>query len=160
MADRRRPEDLQVALMLLRDLNNWSQKEFAEAAGLQTSQISLAESGRRRPTGKTLSRLLETSGVTAPAFGAILGFLHRLRAGELDAPEGETESTALREVALALELAEAEILERCTAAEMPELEPAALAARLYAESQRVTAADPARASELVELAARVGGGVG
>lgn len=161
MVDRRTPDDLQVALVLLRTLNGWNQKEFARAAGLQTSQISLAESGRRRPTGKTLSRLLETAGVSASAFGAILGFLHRLRSGEeLADPEGETESMALREVALALELAKDEILERCAVGDTRELQPAALAKRLYAESQRLMAADPARASELVELAARVGGGVG
>jgi transcriptional regulator with XRE-family HTH domain len=159
MVDRRTPDDFQVALVLLRTLNGWNQKEFAKAAGLQNSQISLAESGRR-PTAKTLSRLLETAGVSPSAFGAILGFLRRLRTGELDAPEGETQSTTLREVALALELAKDEILERCVTGESRDLEPAALAERLYAESKRVMAADPDRASELAELASRVGGGAG
>jgi transcriptional regulator with XRE-family HTH domain len=155
MSKRQSPDDLQVALVLLRALNGWSQKDFAEAAGLERSQISHAESGRRQPTEKTLGRLLATAGVSASAFRAILAFLRRLRSGnELAALEADLGSLTLREVALALESAAGEVLQR-SPNERLRFQDWPLVEKLCTESTRATATDANRALELASIALRI-----
>jgi transcriptional regulator with XRE-family HTH domain len=151
VAKRHSPSDLQVALVLLRALNGWNQRDFAEAAGLQRSQISQAETGYRRPTEKTLSRLLATAGVSPSAFRAILAFLQRLRSGEALGTSDGSAPAVLRDVTLALELATANILEHGRG-EVREFEDRALTERLCAESELAAARDSERSLDLAGLA--------
>jgi transcriptional regulator with XRE-family HTH domain len=160
VAKRNSPDDIQVALVLLRALKGWNQTELAEAAGLSTSQISHYETGRRRPSEKSLQRLLDTTGVSVPAFRAILAFLHRVRSGEEpEIPEGKIGSTSARALSLALDSATAQVL-GLGRASRPEIQRWMLCERLCAESERVAAANAGRALELADLALRVAQRIG
>ena len=81
MDEKTAPEDLRLLVRILRGLRNWSQKELAEAAGLDSSSISRYESGRMVPPLKTVERLAETVGLSMAIVGMCL--LPALKAARL-----------------------------------------------------------------------------
>jgi len=110
--------DLKVAVSFLRWLRGWNQKELAGAAGLDPSQISLYEQGKKIPSQKTLERLLAAVGVPFVLFDRLLALLEVVRSTvdgqspDLDLPEvadGAAEVVA-RAVAAAVHTAIAQSL--------------------------------------------------
>ena len=71
--------DLKAAISFLRWLRGWNQKELADAAGLDPSQISLYEQGKKIPSQKTLERLLSAVGVPFVLFDRLLALLEVVR---------------------------------------------------------------------------------
>ena len=81
MDEQTAPEDLRLLMRILRGLRNWSQKELAAAAGLDTSSVSRYESGRMVPPSKTVDRLAEAVGIPMSVVEACL--LPALKAARL-----------------------------------------------------------------------------
>jgi len=65
-------------IVLLRSLRHWSQEELASASGVQRSQISAYELGRKKPKRRTLERLAGAVGVPMDEALAVLPFLRTL----------------------------------------------------------------------------------
>src|SRR5436305_602121 len=65
-------------IVLLRSLRHWSQVELAGASGVQRSQISAYELGKKTPRGRTLERLAAAVRVPLGEALAVLPFLHGL----------------------------------------------------------------------------------
>ncbi|HSG39164.1 MAG TPA: helix-turn-helix transcriptional regulator, partial [Thermoanaerobaculia bacterium] len=104
--------ELRVAIQVLRALRDWSQEELAAASGVHRAQISLYEAGKRRPTPKTLARLVAASGVSPAAFQALLAVLGQILAGkEIQASTAEgSAGPVLQAVAAAQESARVRVL--------------------------------------------------
>jgi transcriptional regulator with XRE-family HTH domain len=81
------PEDLGVAVGFLRSLRGWSQTELARAAGMDKSQISLYEQGRKVPSSRSLERLVAAVGLPFPVFESVVPFIRRVRAAAAERPE-------------------------------------------------------------------------
>lgn len=73
------PEDLGLALFLMRTVRGWSQTEMARAAGITSSMLSEFERGRRNPSQKSLERLTKAAGVPLSALHEVLPALRSLR---------------------------------------------------------------------------------
>ncbi|HVT56762.1 MAG TPA: helix-turn-helix transcriptional regulator [Thermoanaerobaculia bacterium] len=61
---RGRRDEAAVAVALLRARCGWTQRQLAAAAGVHRTMISDYESGKRRPTRRTLERLAKAAGVS------------------------------------------------------------------------------------------------
>lgn len=107
-----------VAVMVLRRLRGWNQQELAEASGVNRVLISLFESGKRKPSARTLERLLAASGVPSSTFQVLLSHLRLAAAGQEElrtgGEEGEDASLAVR---AALRSARTEVLSAVAARE-------------------------------------------
>jgi transcriptional regulator with XRE-family HTH domain len=106
------PEDLKVAISFLRAFRGWNQTELARAAGIDKSLISLYELGRKRPSHKTVERLLKATGVPNSLFEDVLRMIHMVRVAAADL---DVESTTVAEdlawaVAASLKIALTELL--------------------------------------------------
>ena len=82
-------EDLAPAVTLLRALRGWSQKELADASGVDKSQISRYELGREAPSRRTQERLAAAVGLPPFLLDPMVAFVRRLR----EALEGHTPAT-------------------------------------------------------------------
>lgn len=106
------PEDLKIAIAFLRAFQGWNQTELAKAAGIDKSLISLYELGRKKPSPKTMERLLKATGVPPSLFEDVLRMIHMVRVAAADL---DVESTTVAEdlawaVAVSLKLALIELL--------------------------------------------------
>ncbi|HEX6904258.1 MAG TPA: helix-turn-helix domain-containing protein [Thermoanaerobaculia bacterium] len=112
MKKREDPEDLKVAISFLRVFRGWNQTELARAAGMDKSLISLYELGRKKPSPKTVERLLKATGVPSFLFEDVLRMIHMVRVAAADL---DVESTTIAEdlawaVAASLKIALIELL--------------------------------------------------
>jgi transcriptional regulator with XRE-family HTH domain len=89
------PDDLGVALVILRTVAGLSQVELGKAAGLQSATISDYERGKMKPGLPTAQRIVGSLGFSLGDFEEVQGFLRRLRnqrgAGEPRAPDSRAE---------------------------------------------------------------------
>ena len=120
-----------VAVMVLRRLRGWNQQELADASGVNRVLISLFESGKRRPSARTLERLLAASSVPLSTFQVLLSHLRLAAAGQEElrtggGQEGEDASLAVR---AALRSARTEVLSAVAAREPESPESARRQAR-------------------------------
>ncbi|HEX9945577.1 MAG TPA: helix-turn-helix transcriptional regulator [Thermoanaerobaculia bacterium] len=98
------PEELRLALIILRGLRSWTQVELAAAAGTTPSVLSEYEGGKRLPTRKAVERVAMAVGVPPAFLDALLPALRSLiLAGEVPASaaatvlQGETVIERLRD---------------------------------------------------------------
>ncbi len=106
------PEDLKVAITFLRAFRGWNQTELARASGIDKSLISLYELGRKKPSPKTVERLLKATGVPSFLFEDVLRMVHVVRSAAADL---NVESSAVAEdlawaVAVSLKIALVELM--------------------------------------------------
>ena len=73
------PDDVKIAIGILRLLRGWTQEEMAREAGVHKSLLSLYEQGKTVPTPKTLSRLLAAVKLPISAFESILHLVRLIR---------------------------------------------------------------------------------
>jgi transcriptional regulator with XRE-family HTH domain len=76
------PEELRLALLVLRGLRGWTQVELAKAAGTTPSVLSEYESGKRRLTPKAMKRMTAAAGVPPAFLEALLPALSSLVAAQ------------------------------------------------------------------------------
>jgi len=72
------PAVLGLLIVLLRSLRHWSQVELARASGVQRSQISAYELGKKTPRNRSLERLATAGGVPLGETLDALPFLREL----------------------------------------------------------------------------------
>ena len=106
------PEDLRVAISFLRTFRGWNQTQLARAAGIDKSLISLYELGRKKPSPKTVERLVKATEVPEILFEDILRMVHMMRVAAADL---DVESTTVAEdlawaVAVSLKIALTDLL--------------------------------------------------
>lgn len=75
-----RPEDLKVAVLFLRALRGWEQKDLADAAGLAPSTISRYESGELVPSPEALGEIAQAVGLSGPMLARVLSVIRAARA--------------------------------------------------------------------------------
>jgi transcriptional regulator with XRE-family HTH domain len=73
------PEDLAPTVTLLRALRGWTQKQLAEASGVDKSQISRYELGKEAPSPRTQERLAAAVGLPPFLLPPVTAFVRRLR---------------------------------------------------------------------------------
>lgn len=78
------PEDLRVAICFLRAFRGLNQTDMARAAGMDKSQLSLYEQGRKVPTQKTVERLVRAVGLPFFLFEDVLGVVRIARVAATD----------------------------------------------------------------------------
>lgn len=93
MARQDEAERTALTVRFLRFLRDWSQRELADAAGVDRKEINRYESGRSVPTRPTLERLATAAGVPLaelePFLPILLRLTHRTRRQAADpAPLG------------------------------------------------------------------------
>jgi len=92
------PGDLAVTITVLRALRGWSQKQLADASGVDRSQISRYELGKETPSLRTLERLAAGVGLPSSLLAPMTAFLHRMReamAGRAYSDEAPAEPAGL-----------------------------------------------------------------
>lgn len=106
------PEDLKVAITFLRAFRGWNQTELARASGIDKSLISLYELGRKKPSPKTMERLLKATGVPSFLFEDVLRMVHLVRdaAADLNVESSVVAEDLAWAVALSLKIALIELL--------------------------------------------------
>src|SRR4051812_1588165 len=75
-----RPEDLRVAVLFLRALRGWDQRELADAAGLSPSSISRYESGELVPSSQALEQIALAVGIPPPMLRRVHHWIRAARA--------------------------------------------------------------------------------
>jgi transcriptional regulator with XRE-family HTH domain len=75
----RDPNDLRVALVLLRELRGWTREALADASGVPASTVSEYETGELAPSAGNLRRLMEAFRFPPPLLDGLLAFLRALR---------------------------------------------------------------------------------
>jgi transcriptional regulator with XRE-family HTH domain len=73
------PEDVRLALGVLRLLRGWTQAEMAAAAGVHKSLLSLYEQGKTVPTAKTLGRLIAAVELPPASFDSVVSLVRLIR---------------------------------------------------------------------------------
>lgn len=73
------PEDVRLALGVLRLLRGWTQAEMASAAGVHKSLLSLYEQGKTVPTAKTLGRLIAAVDLPPASFEGVVSLVRLIR---------------------------------------------------------------------------------
>jgi transcriptional regulator with XRE-family HTH domain len=81
MANGKDPADLRVAVIFLRAVRGWDQRELAAAAGVSASLISRYESGEAPPTPKTFEQIVAAVGVPASTVERLFAVIRSARAG-------------------------------------------------------------------------------
>jgi transcriptional regulator with XRE-family HTH domain len=76
------------AILLMRILRGWTQAELAERMGSTPSVISEYETGRRRPSTKTLEKVARLADIPAYHFRALMPLLDGLRSAFAEASTG------------------------------------------------------------------------
>ncbi len=67
-----RPGEMGLAVWFLRAVHLWTQRELAEASGVNQAMISLYETGREAPSRATLARLADGAGFPLPFLDRLL----------------------------------------------------------------------------------------
>jgi transcriptional regulator with XRE-family HTH domain len=101
------PEDVKIAIGVLRLLRGWTQEEMARAAGVHKSLLSLYEQGKTVPTPKTLSRLMAAVKLPLSAFESILHLVRLIRywAGGSDEATADLATSLARVVGTTVQVA-------------------------------------------------------
>jgi transcriptional regulator with XRE-family HTH domain len=101
------PEDVKIAIGVLRLLRGWTQEEMAKAAGVHKSLLSLYEQGKTVPTPKTLSRLMAAVKLPLSAFESILHLVRLIRfwAGGSDEATADLATSLARVVGTTVQVA-------------------------------------------------------
>lgn len=145
MADK---DDSRLAIILLRSLHGWDQKELAEAAQVAASQISVYETGGRAAPREFLEKVAAAAGFPLELLDPLLRFLRSFRV----AAEGKSRADrvlaegAAAEVLELARLAVDTLLEPLTqendsGGAPPDAQDRELAAPLWARLERRTAAE-------------------
>src|SRR5262245_28199091 len=79
--------DWAIAIVVLRTLRGWDQVDLAEAAGLSPSSISLYETGKSIPPGRTFARIVAAVGVPLPMVDRLFAWIRSARAAVAGSPE-------------------------------------------------------------------------
>jgi transcriptional regulator with XRE-family HTH domain len=105
-------EDLRVAISFLRAFRGWNQTEMARAAGMDKSQLSLYELGRKVPSRKTVERLVKAVGLPYSLFEDVLGMVRMVRvaATDLNVASTTVAEDIARAVAASVKLALSQVL--------------------------------------------------
>jgi len=90
MTDRPAPDRYALAVRFFRALRNWSQEDFARAAGLHPASISFYETGRSTPPPRTLSRLAAAAGLPPRMLEQLLALLRAACSARDGQPAGST----------------------------------------------------------------------
>jgi transcriptional regulator with XRE-family HTH domain len=120
------PEDVRLALGVLRLLRGWTQAEMATAAGVHKSLLSLYEQGKTVPTAKTLGRLIAAVELPPASFDSVVSLVRLIRywSGRSDEASAGAAAALARIVGTTVEVAVA----RDLAAWTPDVPPVAGAA--------------------------------
>jgi transcriptional regulator with XRE-family HTH domain len=78
--ERRDPEDLRVAVVVLRSLRGWDQQKLADMLGMSGSSISRYESGETVPPDRVWEQILAVVGLPAPQTDRLFAWLRASRA--------------------------------------------------------------------------------
>ena len=81
MNDPRPIEDVRIAIVLLRSLRGWDQKDLAEVLGTSASSISRYESGETVPPDRTFDQIVAVVGLPAPLTARLFAWIRAARAG-------------------------------------------------------------------------------
>ena len=100
MRENRELDELALVVVVLRALSGMTQTELAEAAGTTASVISEYETGKRRPSRKTVERFAEVLDIPSQKIDGLLPFLRTLR------DSSRRSSPSLSQEALALKTAQ------------------------------------------------------
>ena len=100
------PEDVRLALGVLRLLRGWTQAEMAAAAGVHKSLLSLYEQGKTVPTAKTLGRLIAAVELPPAAFEGVVGLVRLIRywSGHSDEASADAAAALARIVGTTVEV--------------------------------------------------------
>lgn len=97
MRENRELDELALVVVVLRALAGMTQTELAEAAGTTASVISEYETGKRRPSRKTVERFAEVLDIPSHKIDGLLPFLRALRdSSRQSSPRLSQEELALR----------------------------------------------------------------
>ncbi len=101
------PEDVRLALGVLRLLRGWTQAEMAAAAGVHKSLLSLYEQGKTVPTAKTLGRLIAAVELPPASFDSVVSLVRLIRywSGRSDAASADAAAALARIVGTTVEVA-------------------------------------------------------
>jgi transcriptional regulator with XRE-family HTH domain len=101
------PEDVRLALGVLRLLRGWTQAEMAAAAGVHKSLLSLYEQGKTVPTAKTLGRLIAAVELPPASFDSVVGLVRLIRywSGRSDEASADAAAALARIVGTTVEVA-------------------------------------------------------
>jgi transcriptional regulator with XRE-family HTH domain len=138
------PEDLRLALVVLRALRVWTQAQMAAEAGLAPSVLSEYERGQRKPSRRAVERAARAVKVRPEALDRLLSALRSLRESmEVGAPASSRDA-AVDEISRAMEALVRVAGELAFRESAPEREPApapedrAAAPDLWKRLQRYT----------------------
>ena len=177
-------ESVGRALAILRSIRTLDQAEVARAAGVPASAVSEYESGKTRPSPRTLERILRGMDLTRADLEAAIGLVRQVRSPRGAEPPalavaaerlGSTTGQLTRLVAASLfqptvrlgpETVDASLLwerlrrygkgeRQAVLRECPEFRSGTLSRLLCAESVKAAADKPERAEDLAELALEV-----
>jgi transcriptional regulator with XRE-family HTH domain len=115
------PEDVRLALGVLRLLRGWTQAEMAAAAGVHKSLLSLYEQGKTVPTAKTLGRLIAAVELPPASFEGVVSLVRLIRywSGRSDEASADTAASLARIVGTTVEITVARDLAGWTDAPSP-----------------------------------------
>ena len=115
------PEDVRLALGVLRLLRGWTQAEMAAAAGVHKSLLSLYEQGKTVPTAKTLGRLIAAVDLPPASFEGVVSLVRLIRywSGRSDEASADTAAALARIVGTTVEVTVARDLAGWTPAPSP-----------------------------------------
>jgi transcriptional regulator with XRE-family HTH domain len=101
------PEDVRLALGVLRLLRGWTQAEMAAAAGVHKSLLSLYEQGKTVPTAKTLGRLIAAVELPPASFDSVVSLVRLIRywSGRSDEASADAAAALARIVGTTVEVA-------------------------------------------------------
>jgi transcriptional regulator with XRE-family HTH domain len=101
------PEDVRLALGVLRLLRGWTQAEMAAAAGVHKSLLSLYEQGKTVPTPKTLGRLIAAVELPPASFDSVVSLVRLIRywSGRSDEASADAATALARIVGTTVEVA-------------------------------------------------------
>ncbi len=77
MSDETDAQAARLAVLVLRSLKRWDQRELAQASGLDQRDISRYETGERVPRPQTLLRLAAVAGVSPARLGLLIDVLRQ-----------------------------------------------------------------------------------
>jgi len=121
------PSDLSVALVLLRQVRRWTQKELAIRAGLPATTVCEYETGRVEPTARNLERMMAAFRFPLSLLGGLLALIRTVRhvMTVCEAVDGRLASDALEAVAAEAGRAAEEATRAAFFLALAELAPAA-----------------------------------
>src|SRR6478609_10383060 len=126
------PEDVRLALGVLRLLRGWTQAEMAAAAGVHKSLLSLYEQGKTVPTAKTLGRLIAAVDLPPASFEGVVSLVRLIRywSGRSDEASADAAAALARIVGTTVEVTVARDLAGWTDSSSPAAASSAEAAEI------------------------------